>query len=107
MVIRIVDLLYQMGRHWEAKAWARLVTEMLGPADPFARGLDQKFEVTAETPRFSPDGDLTRTFDLSSYPDFDSIQLPDPGQAESSTTPISKIHFEDDAAASELMSSPG
>lgn len=76
LFVRIVDLLVGMGRHWEARGWVRVASETLDPAHKLVQEMQAKVKADADLPRFAPENDLTRSYDLSSYPDFGTFEIP-------------------------------
>lgn len=99
LLIRIVDMLVGMGRHWEAKGWVNITTEMLGPTDPLVEGMLAKIKADPTQPRFDPATDLVRKNDLGSYPDFGTLEIPAAASSATPVAPVAKIHFEEEALA--------
>ncbi len=99
LLMRIVDTLVGMGRHWEAKGWADITTEMLGPTDPLVTGMRAKINAVSTQPRFDREADLVRKNDLSRYPDFGTLEIPNTVSSAPTIGADAKIHFEEEAQA--------
>jgi len=66
---KAVAILAGMGRGWEAKMWTKIAYWKLGQGNPSVRKVEALNSVEASgTTRFASKFDLTRKFDLSSYP---------------------------------------
>ncbi len=64
-----VTILAGMGRGWEAKMWTKIAYRKLGQGNTSVRKIEALNSVEASgTTRFASKFDLTRKFDLSSYP---------------------------------------
>ena len=68
---RMITLLTEMGRDWEAWAWGQVARDFLGPTLWQTRLDRQLAHVRApDSPRFQVEKDLSRIYDLSHYPGF-------------------------------------
>ncbi|MBX3442468.1 MAG: VCBS repeat-containing protein [Planctomyces sp.] len=71
---RMIALLLEMGREWEAWAWAKEAANILGPTGwpiPILQSLAHVPE--EDGPRFRPDLDLSRIHDLSDWPGIETL----------------------------------
>ena len=96
---QMVSLLKGMGREWEAWAWVSMARDMLGPSDwpgPLLASLSHVER--DDSSRFLPDKDLSRRHDLSSWPDFDTLQSGNSSHVSPSPQLTSQIRFVDQSA---------
>ncbi len=94
---RIIALLIEMGRDWEAFAWAEL-TARIGEQRPWLEPIRQSLAYLpgSDAPRFREDRSPARLFDFSHLPDFESLDVlaepHSPGSAAKNALP--EIAFE-------------
>ena len=98
----MIQFLVDSGRLPEAVAWIRMDANRHGNLNlPPEIQKKLTIDITAKTPRFAADADLTRRFDLSSFAALEWNKSVQPA-SERSSTPIadkSQIAFTDQAAA--------
>lgn len=94
---RIIELLVDMGRDWEAYAWAEL-TARIGKERPWLEPVRQSLAYlpNSDTQRFRDDHNPAIQFDFSHLPDFGSLEIHDvpasPDRTPSITLP--EVAFE-------------
>ena len=99
---RMVALLLEMGRDWEAWAWATSAVEMSGKSGWPAELLDSLSHVpSANPPRTKPDRDVALLHDLSDWPGFESLQSSIQHELQSPVPehPLVSLRFEDQSVA--------
>jgi tetratricopeptide (TPR) repeat protein len=99
---KLVELLQQTGRDWEAWAWVALTAGPIGVADPTLPSLAQTPQPPPSAPRFRRDQDLSVLHDLSHLPNFDAVIEVPRSDASSATfgatsTVASAVHFQEEA----------
>ncbi len=100
---RMIAILREIGREWEAWGWAMLARDLHGPTPASDRLLKSLAHVPASgPPRFLSDRDLSALHDLSRYPDFDSLSEHKEATGFELTDAETHvpIHFDDDAESS-------
>ncbi len=98
---RMVTLLAQTGRVWEAWAWVELSRGMWDTSSLPEELMKPMVEMQKlNPPRFREDSDLSRKYDLSTYPDFRSLvaDSKQPRSESPSSRSAASIRFADTAA---------
>jgi thioredoxin-like negative regulator of GroEL len=75
---RMVNLLIEMGRSWEAWAWVSMESQLTGNDNSSLELPASASSLKGSSrPRFDEAKDLASRYDLSKYPDFDATRLTD------------------------------